>query len=508
MLEQTKFRDVSEDRRGADRTEWWAAYAPWALSLLFVLAKLPTLHDPHYWDALSCYLPQSRVWVEHGTDWAAYRSLPYLRPPVLTGSVAALLSLGASHAAVRVYLWLWAVLGLFGTYRLTRALGGRAQAALGAMLLCAATPLYLAQAGLLQLDLAAAVLCVWALVALIEQRPWVFALSLSLAVLTKESSYYLCLPAALWLGLHASGSTRVRDLLRLRVLLRLVPAVLPGLVLFGWLVVHRLLVGRWMGADHQGALFSPDRIANALLHNFVEGGRLPLVALAAFALRCAKPPHALSLRIAGLAVALLPLCFAGHPPRYMILSLPPLCALAALGFYELSARARRLSAPLLLGWLLLGWTGGSWHSDSGDHLEANLAYRELITLQRQAAQALHAAGARAVLADFPMEDVLRAPPGLGYLPSPVPVAWANPRHLYQELCRHDFLVEADGGSVDAAKRLLQPRGALSPYLELGPPTARGVWPWGRIQQRIRIYRIHCPDASNVDASSARLTGAK
>lgn len=467
---------------------------PWLLALAFVLGKLPTLHDPHFWDALSCYLPQARFLALHGTDWAAYRALPYLRPPVLIGSTAALLSLGASHAAIRVYLWLWALLGLAGTYRLARSLGGGRSQALLAMALCAASPIYFAQAGLLQLDLAAAVLCVWALVALVEGRTLAFVLAACLAVLTKESSYYLCLPAALLVALRVAGTLRPRALVRLRVIRAVLPAAVPGLALVGWLLLHRQLVGRLMAEEHHGALFSQDRFVSALLHNFVEGGRLPLVVLAVLALRAASAGQRREWWTLGLAVGLLPLCFAGHPPRYMILSLPPLCVLAAQGLAGLAARWRVRAAVAVFAWLALGLTGGSWHHDSGDHLESNLAYRELISLHRQAAQALSAAGARAVMAGFPMEDVLRAPPIDGYLAAPVPVTWANPNASYETLCQHDFLVETDGGSVDPAKRLLGPRGALELYRELVPPTRRSVLPWGRIKQQIRLYRIRCPQA--------------
>src|SRR5205085_8094332 len=110
---------------------------------------------------------------------------------------------------------------------------------------------------------------------------------------------------------------------------RALPAVVPVLVLAAWLLWHRRLVGDFVHAEHSGALFSPGRILAALLHTFVEGGHWLLVLGAALTLRAGwRRPEIV---VAALAVLAVPLCFAGLPPRYVLPSLPPLAALAALG---------------------------------------------------------------------------------------------------------------------------------------------------------------------------------
>ena len=69
------------------------------------------------------------------------------------------------------------------------------------------------------------------------------------------------------------------------------------------------------------------------------------------------------------------------------------------------------------------------------------------------------------------------------------------------------LVEADGGSVAAAKERLRAAGALTPWKQLGDATERvgarpTTPPWARIDHRIRIYRMACPGASAPGAAPA------
>lgn len=456
--------------------------------------RLPTLGDPHVWDALSCYLSQARLMVANGLHWAAYRPLPFVRPPVIPASIAALLVLGASRPLLHLYMCLWAVLALLGVHAICRALGGGRGTAVLAMALCAATPLFLAQTGLVQTDLPAAALCAWAWALLLRRQVVAFALVGSLAVLTKESSYYLCLPAALLLVVREGGWTA---LLRPRALVRALPAIVPGLVLLIWLLAHRQLTGHLVAPDHRAALFTPGRVLAALLHNFVEGGRWCLVLAGAVGLRAAwRGPLHMEALMTGIAAAALPLCFAGLPPRYMLPSLPPLCALAALGLHALPCRRAVGATVLLFLWLVLGWDGDSWHDNSGHHLESNLAYRRLIRLYQEAARVLAAEQPVGVIADFPLQDVLRAPPEDGYLPTPLRVTSVSDPWTLETLCHHDFLVEAAGGSVAAAKQALQARGALSLWRVIGRAegevgAGRTTPPWARVDHRVYLYRVRC-----------------
>src|SRR5437762_2496778 len=127
----------------------------WALLVLvLILLKWPELHDPHYWDALGCYVRQARFLSVHRLDLAAYRQLDFVRPPLFTGVLAVLMVLGGTGAfALHLLTCLWGSLALPATYAITRALGGARWTAALAALLVAASPLYFAQMGLVQSDL-------------------------------------------------------------------------------------------------------------------------------------------------------------------------------------------------------------------------------------------------------------------------------------------------------------------------------------------------------------------
>mgnify|MGYP000063545624 CR=1 FL=1 len=84
-------------------------------------------------------------------------------------------------------------------------------------------------------------------------------------------------------------------------------------------------------------------------------------------------------------------------------------------------------------------------------------------------------------------------------PESLPARYALADEPLATLCQADFLVEADGGSLDAVKARLAAAGALTLWKTLGEPEgevgARRFTPrWARIDHRIRIYKIACPAA--------------
>ena len=163
----------------------------------------------------------------------------------------------------------------------------------------------------------------------------------------------------------------------------------------------------------------------------------------------------------------------------------------------ITAASLIVSGLLLGAALLLGWHGDSIHENGGHHLERNQDYQTLLRLHVQAAQALQAEHPRAVLCAFPMTSILTSQPSDGYLPAPVPARYVPGEAPLAELCQFDFLVEADGGSVQRSKQRLLDAGALTLWKRIGDAKnlvgARTATPrWARADHQIRIYRVACP----------------
>ena len=481
-----------------------------------LLAKWSVLAEPHYWDAVGCYIPQARELARHGFHLDGYRGLPFIRPPLYSGVLAFFMDyVSPAREVLRGVTVVWGALALPAVYAICRALGGGRAAGILAMVLCALCPTYFAQLGMVQTDLPATTLCAWAWVLGLYNRRAGFAVVTSLAVLTKESSIFICLPAALliairhtdWLPAARTRGAAGRLLPFVGALLRYAwPTAVPALVLFLWLLLHRALTGHLVAADHLEAIMSLPTLSGALLHSFVESGR-PLLLLAACpavlpALRGAEPAggRRWEILMTALGLLVLPLVFSAGLPRYMLLSLPLLCALAGLGLSRLT-REQRLGATVLLGAaLLLGWHGDSIHENPGYHLERNLDYQPLLRLHQQLARELASQKPRTVLCAFPVTSILTAPPDDGYLQAPLPARYALPEEPLTTLCQADFLVEADGGSLEAVKARLAAVGALTLWKTLGEPEgevgARRFTPrWARIDHRIRIYKVACPAGS-------------
>jgi hypothetical protein len=436
-------------------------------AVVLVASKWAELHDAHFWDALGCYVPQARFIFEHRFDLSAYPELGFVRPPLYTTWLALLMGAGA-HSAFALHLatCLLSSLLLPATYAVTLQLGGDRRAAILAVLLCAASPLFFAQAGLCQSDLPATMLATWgwALVLSADGAHPRRALAgavvlLALAALTKESAYWLCGPAALL------------QLLRTRRFGSVLPFVVPPLTLLAWELFHGHVLGYIMPPVYQAAI-APRFVKDALTHDLVEGGRYALLIPASVWVRAAwrgQTARRDEQLVTAAAILLLPFAFPAPLPRYMMPTLPLLCALAALGLMHLE-RARLRVGVAVFAVLLLSMRADGWDSTGGHHLDQSLAYRRLLTTERSAVTALAAAHPRDVLAVFPIFTALRAPSDDGWLPAPVPTSFATPELPLAELCRHDFIVEAaQGNDVSAELARLREAGALREWRRFGPP---------------------------------------
>jgi hypothetical protein len=436
--------------------------------MLVVCTTLPALRDPPYWDA-NVYVAEGRWAAAHGFDVAAWRQFPdVLKPPVFAavglGSAAAI---DPSPLAMHLLVLAFALALIAATRALVRALGGDEWQALVAALFCATAPLFVAQAGLALSDLPMTALATWAWVALVRRRLGAWLLLSALAVLTKESAYFLCVPALVleWLRAGRSPFATAR---------RAFVYAWPGLVLLAWLLTLHGLTGHAVPRLNRDAL-GANFILDTMIHQLVEGGRILLVALAVLALRGRRFADERDAAVWATAagVLALPLMFPAPLPRYMMPGLPLLCALAALGLGRLQPRPRAFVVAAVVVAQVAGWLGASWHANGGHHLDCNLRYRTLLHTQQEAVRAIVAERPRAVAAAFPLWFMLRD--------AGVPVVLAGGGTPTDALCAADLFVDADQSAPvdDAAARV-----TLVPWRSFGAPGLS-----------VRVSRIACGAAA-------------
>ena len=489
---------------------WLLAWA--GASALLLVLKIPTLHEPYFWDAVGCYYPQAREFAYHARQFLSSHP-EFVRPPLYSGVMAALMrGVGDTPLVLHCATVIWVALALPAVYGIARTLGATLRIGLLAAALCMVSPLFFAQASLVQTDVPAAALVAVAWLMALRGQLLLYGLFGSLAVLTKESSYYLCLPSAV-LVLSRLVVLQRRPLLSISTLLRVVPALVPGFTLALWLLVHRAITGHLMSSAHTAVIGSVSSTLGALSHNFVEGGRalLGLCALlcliptvrglwAAYKTPASAHPFPLSRQLdvvcTGLLWVSLPLCFPGQLIRYMAPSLPALCVLAALGIAQLPPVRRTGAGALLLGALIGMWHGDSWHTNFTHHVEGNLDYRQLLAAHVELAVRMAAQHPRRVLTDFPMLHFLSAPPESGYLAEPLNTSDLDTLRVPTDVCASDFVITSDF-SKNAVLDAAIARGYVTPWQIVGgagltigkrPLTP----PWARRDLSMHIFRVTCP----------------
>jgi hypothetical protein len=438
------------------------------LLLGFVGCQLSMLADPPYADSL-WYSDHVRLFEQHRFHFAAYAGHAELRPPLFLVATAVLRGLvGETRFANHAIILLAAIATLIAVERLARRLGATAPIALWAAAACALNPAFFAQTQLYLMDLPTGAFVAWAWLALLEGRLARYVVLAGCALVTKESAWFILMPAAGWVW-HGK-----------RRMMSVAIALSPGFFYVAWFLVHRLLTGVWVAPIHRAAVGLP-WLAGSVLYDFVDGGRLLLWPLALLAARRAGLRSATTLT--ALATAGFCLCFPAPLPRYGMPSLPLLVAVAAAGLSALtSARMRRTLAVAILATFVVLWSCFDRGTEGGP-LDVSLRYRRLLAFHRQAAVHLAARGAKAVLATTPMSVVIAAPPEDGYLATPIAVDY--PGDLSAEfLCRHDFLVENQAGnSIATTREALESGKALTLDFVAGDTDP---------QYDVRIWKIGCP----------------
>ncbi len=207
---------------------------------LLFLTHFPLLHLPYFWDEAGYYIPAARdlflsgSLIPHSTPSNAH-------PPLLMAYLALYWKLaGYSLAVTRTAMLCVSAFTLLGVFRLARFVAN-SQVAWGSVICTAVYPVFFAQSSLAHLDLAAAGLTFWGLLAYLERRHAAMLIWFSLAALTKETAILACVALFAW-EIFSSFYTKSRRGISeeqarkpsLEVLIVLLPLVPLGL----WYLYH------------------------------------------------------------------------------------------------------------------------------------------------------------------------------------------------------------------------------------------------------------------------------
>jgi 4-amino-4-deoxy-L-arabinose transferase-like glycosyltransferase len=188
---------VTED---SDRRQRWRhptalIFALFFLTLLALHA--PLLRLPYFWDEAGYYVPAARDLLLTGT-LIPHSTPSNAHPPLVTAYLAlAWKVLGYAPAVTRTGMLAIAAFSLLGVFRLAQRVANT-EVAVASAICTALYPVFFAQSSLAHLDLAAAGLTFWGLLAYVEDRRWTTVLWFSLAVLAKETA--ILAPLALFAG--------------------------------------------------------------------------------------------------------------------------------------------------------------------------------------------------------------------------------------------------------------------------------------------------------------------
>jgi 4-amino-4-deoxy-L-arabinose transferase-like glycosyltransferase len=428
-----------------------------------LLLHWPLLRLPYFWDEAGYYVPAARDFYRSGL-LIPQSTLPEGHPPLVMIYVGlAWHLLGFSAWAARAAMTLIAAATVAALYTLARRVASR-EIATWSVLLLALSPLFFAQSTLVHLDLAVALFTTLAVLYLLDEQPWRFALAASLAVLSKETAVVL-IPVA-WLY---AWRRRRAGALRRPAFSTCAALVAPLVPLLAWSLYYHHATGYWTG--NRGYLsynlystLSPGRVFWSLLRRgyevFVGGFNWLLTSSAAVGLWWGRghgirgtgfgtgeagqgtreptpmpsaspesrtpnpepPPwrRFLFLTVGLLAVYLLLLSVVGGAilPRYLL----PVMPLFFLATVAMVARLPRIPARMILaataGCFVWGWFINPPYPFP---FEDNVAYADYVQLHQRAAQYLGSQPDQPrVLTAWPATDEL-AEPFLGYVRKPVRV---------------------------------------------------------------------------------------
>ena len=406
---------------------------------VMILLHFPLLHLPYFWDEAGYYIPSA---LDFYRSWSLtpHTTLPEGHPPLVMIYLGIAWRLfGYSAWVARAAMTLIATATVASLYVLARRIANP-EIAFWSALLLALSPLFFAQSTLVHLDLAAALFTTLAVLFLLADQFWLYALAASLAVLSKETAVVL-LPIV-WLYAWQRGRGFAAE--RKTSLPSWVPLVAPLVPLAAWTLFYHHATGFWTG--NRGYLsynlystLSPARIfwsfTRRVYELFFAGFNWILTLCAPIGiwwgrkyakldparLQDGPPWRPFIFLTAGLiAIYLLLLSFVGGAilPRYLL----PVMPLFYLAIIAMVIRLPHVAGRSILAAVALCFVG-SWFINPPYPFpfEDNLAYADFIRLHQQAAEFFEAQPNQPrILTAWPATDEL-ARPFLGYVHNPLRV---------------------------------------------------------------------------------------
>lgn len=381
-----------------------------AFGLVLLLAHLPYLTLPLFWDELGQFVPAALDIARDGA-WVPHSTTPNVHPPGVMAWLALVYRVfGYSIVATRLAMLCLAAAGVYVTFllaiRLCRATPGAP--AYPAVVFLLVSPLFYMQSMMAQLDMPAMVFTALSLLLFLEERWIAAAAACTVLVLVKETGAVLPAVFGAWL------------LWRERRLRRACYFIFPFVALGIWLFVLRHATGHMLGDAgfaHYNVEYSlqPVRAASTLVRRFYYLFIAEFRWVGALALGLAVSVTRL---FRNRAWAVTGLIFAGHVvlvsvlggaalERYLLPMLPILYIGMAAAFSYYRRRWRVASQTVLVAGLIASLF---WNPPYPFPYENNLAMVDFVDLQQAAAEHLeNNYSSAAVASAWPFTGALRNP---------------------------------------------------------------------------------------------------
>lgn len=434
-----------------------------ALIFVSLFAGLTAVHAgllrlPYFWDEAGYYVPAARDLLLTGS--LIPHSTPSNAHPPLVMAYLALCWKIAGYAPIvtRLSMLLVAAFALLGVFRLAQRVANT-EVAIASTICTALYPVFFTQSLFAQVDLAAAALTFWGLLAYVENRRAMAVVWFSLAVLAKETAILAPVALVLWECVGVFCLARITlgrphdgqlDLVTAHVERTLKSAFLliPAIPLALWYAYHHLRTGFTFGNPeffryNVQATMHPLRIFLALLMRIWQVGGymnlypLTLTAVAAMlfptlqsigipSAHDGNPRPRVSLdtqfafyTIVATYVAAMAVIGGAVLARYMLPVVPLIIIVCVSTLWRRVRLWRAVVALVLVAFIV----GLFVNPPYGFTLEDNLAFRDFIRLHQNAETYLQA--------HYPKATVLTAWPASGELSQPSLGYVARPMHVLQ-----------------------------------------------------------------------------